>query len=244
MRHLWILALGVTCIVAIGATVLVTHLLRAADEGKAPIAAPRPVLAAAPVAAVPVAPAPIAAAPPPALPAAPPAFIGIDPRAAQRQVAELERELAFFQADFSKVTRTYREEALKALASIPAPVMMPKTPSRLGAMLAVPGRTLLDHVAVPPGQGLVVVKLTPGGPAERAGLQPSDILLEMDGQFVPRDLVRFKTRCDAIPAKRAVDLVVLRKGKHHDIKGLVLAEAPAPVAIAAPPARGPAACVK
>ncbi len=60
--------------------------------------------------------------------------------------------------------------------------------------------TPLPAFAGPPeGQshksGLIVVELTPGGPAERAGLLPGDILVEFDGVALgrPRDLLRALT---------------------------------------------------
>ncbi len=59
--------------------------------------------------------------------------------------------------------------------------------------------------------GALVAGVTEGGPAEAAGIEPGDVIVEFDGSDVPamRDLPRIVADTDV---GKAVDVVVLRKG--------------------------------
>lgn len=231
----WILVCLGLSVLAIGATILVTWQLTAqAEEPDGRLALVK-VMAANPK--NPEMPAP--AAPPGALFG--PAPLGQPPVELARQI---EREMGFFERDFAAVTKKHRDEALKALASIPTPIFDGAAPKgRWGVATVAPGKTLSDQLALAPDEGRVIIRVNPGSPADRAGIRASDVLVEVAAKSAPRDPVRFKQMTDALPSKVPIDLVVLRKGRRQEIKGLVLPDA-APVVAAAKPARAPAPCLK
>ena len=103
--------------------------------------------------------------------------------------------------------------------------------ARLGVQVEPPGEALVEQLDLPARQGQVVTKVTPGDPADRAGVQAYDILLEVDGKAVSGDPVEFARSVAEIKAKAPVDVLVLRKGAKKKLTGLTLGEAPA-----APPA--------
>jgi serine protease DegS len=66
--------------------------------------------------------------------------------------------------------------------------------------------------------GLMVVELTPEGPADRAGMLPGDILVELDGAALetgPRALLR--ALVDRVPGDR-VPLRLLRGGRWKELE--------------------------
>ena len=97
--------------------------------------------------------------------------------------------------------------------------------SRLGARVEPPSATLAAQLDLPKGRGLVLKEVLPDSAAEKAGLKPHDILLELNGEKVPNEVEGLKRLMDDIKADTAVEAVVLRKGKTEKIKGLKLPEA-------------------
>lgn len=71
---------------------------------------------------------------------------------------------------------------------------------------------IADGLQMDQARGALIAGLSAGGPAEAAGLEQGDVVLEFDGQEVPemRDLPRMVA--DA-PVGKDVELVVLRKGE-------------------------------
>jgi uncharacterized iron-regulated protein len=66
-------------------------------------------------------------------------------------------------------------------------------------------------------EGLIIRKVVPGTPAEAAGLQPKDVILEADGKRV-RDLSDLKLILYQKGPKDKVTLLILRDGKRKKIK--------------------------
>lgn len=71
-----------------------------------------------------------------------------------------------------------------------------------------------QQLQIPDGVGLIIDKVLAGSPAEAAGIEEFDILLEMDGQIIVNrgqltSLVRSKK------PKDTVELEVVRKGEKH-----------------------------
>jgi beta-lactamase regulating signal transducer with metallopeptidase domain len=99
--------------------------------------------------------------------------------------------------------------------------------ARLGARVESPSATLVDQLDLPRDQGVVIDEITPNSAADKAGLKPHDILLELAGKPVPRSAEAVARLVAEIKADTAIDAVVLRKGKRETIKGLKLPEAPA-----------------
>ena len=98
---------------------------------------------------------------------------------------------------------------------------------RLGARVAKPNPTLVDQLDLPKGQGLVLEDVQADSAAAKAGLKPHDVLLELDGKPVSDEPAKFVRELGEIKADKAVDAVVLRRGKRETVKGLKLPEAQA-----------------
>ncbi len=66
-------------------------------------------------------------------------------------------------------------------------------------------------------KGALIAGVTRGGPAEKSGVLPGDVILKFDQRDIPkmRDLPRIVADS---PVGKAVDVVVLRKGKEKTIK--------------------------
>jgi len=110
---------------------------------------------------------------------------------------------------------------------------------RLGARLAVPNATLAEQLDLPRDTGLILEELAPNGPAAKAGLKAHDILLELAGQSVPRSQEAFRKQLATLKSDTVYEAVVLRKGVKQTLKGLQVAEAPAPPAVAQEPRAEP-----
>jgi hypothetical protein len=98
---------------------------------------------------------------------------------------------------------------------------------RLGVRIGAPNATLVDQLDLPKGQGIVIEEVQTDSAAAKAGIKNHDILLELNGKNVPADSRDFVKLVGEIKADKAVDAVVLRKGKRETIKGLTLPEAKA-----------------
>lgn len=101
---------------------------------------------------------------------------------------------------------------------------------RLGVRVDKVPAVLLEQLDLPKDSGVVVVNVVDGSAADKAGLKPNDILLELDGQEVPTDPTAFTALVGKVKGGEKVDLVVLRKGKRQEIKGVVMPEEPKPAA--------------
>lgn len=101
----------------------------------------------------------------------------------------------------------------------------PRHTARLGAHVEPPSATLAEQLDLPKGRGLVLKEVLPDSAAEKAGLKPHDILLELNGEKVPNEVAGLKRLMADIKPDTAVEAVVLRKGKTEKIKGLKLPEA-------------------
>jgi PDZ domain len=96
---------------------------------------------------------------------------------------------------------------------------------RLGVAVSQPGPTLADQLDLPKGQGLAIEEVRSDSAAARVGLKAHDILLELDGKPVSSDLADFQRKLAATPANKAVDIVILRRGRRETLKGLQLPQA-------------------
>jgi Do/DeqQ family serine protease len=82
----------------------------------------------------------------------------------------------------------------------------------LGAKLQVVTTDMLDSLGLRRPVGALVVNVTPGSPAARAGLQPKDVIVSVDGQTVD-DPNAFDFRFGTRPVGRTAQLGVLRAAK-------------------------------
>lgn len=99
--------------------------------------------------------------------------------------------------------------------------------ARLGIRMERLTPVVVEQLGLERGQGVAIVAVVEGTPAEKAGLKANDILLEFGGKPVgdsPEDVAR---RVNEVKAGEKVDLVVMRKGKKVEVKGIELVGQPA-----------------
>lgn len=94
---------------------------------------------------------------------------------------------------------------------------------RTGLQLSlVPIDKAID-LKIPQDMGLVIHKIVPDSPADRAGFKANDILLYLAGQKVPNHFLKFYGDIAfRLEKNKSYDAVVLRNGIRTEIKGLVL----------------------
>ena len=81
----------------------------------------------------------------------------------------------------------------------------------IGVRIQTVTEEIAESLGLGEPRGAMVTSLTPGGPAEEAGLLPGDVIVEFDRQDIPemRDLPRLVADT---PVNREVDVVVFRRG--------------------------------
>jgi Do/DeqQ family serine protease len=94
----------------------------------------------------------------------------------------------------------------------------------LGVSLQPLNDDLAQALGAPKGRGAVVARVFPGGPAERAGLLPNDVILRF-GDAAVEDLHQFQRLVLDAQVDRPVTLRVLRQGKEVAVS-VTIAEAP------------------
>jgi Do/DeqQ family serine protease len=95
----------------------------------------------------------------------------------------------------------------------------------LGVALQPMSAELARALGASATKGAVVTRVLPGGPAERAGLTPEDVVIGF-GDVVVEDLDHLRRLVLEAPVDRAVTLRILRKGKEIPLS-VTIAEAPA-----------------
>lgn len=96
---------------------------------------------------------------------------------------------------------------------------------RLGARVEPVSDTLAEQLDLPKGQGLVVREVVAESAAAKAGIKNHDVLLKFNGKAVPNRVEDFARQMTDIKPDKAVEIVVLRKGKKETIKDVKLPEA-------------------
>lgn len=102
-----------------------------------------------------------------------------------------------------------------------------QTPGRLGVVVSTPSAALAEQLDLSKGQGAVIESVADGSAAAKAGLKANDILLELNGKPVPSDVSELARLIHRLKAGKAIDAVVLRRGKRETISDIVLPEASA-----------------
>lgn len=94
---------------------------------------------------------------------------------------------------------------------------------RIGVAISEVSKDVADSLGLPRAQGALVRSIEPGSPAEKAGVQPGDIIMKFEGRTVDHatDLPRMVG--ETKPGSTAT-LQVLRKGKNQDLR-VTVAEA-------------------
>jgi hypothetical protein len=96
--------------------------------------------------------------------------------------------------------------------------------TRLGVQVSAPPAALAEQLDLPKGQGLVVDEVLRGTPAAKVGVRKNDVLLELDGKPIANKPAEIQKMVEGVKPGKAVDLVVLRRGKKETLRGLTLAE--------------------
>jgi Do/DeqQ family serine protease len=94
----------------------------------------------------------------------------------------------------------------------------------LGVSLQPLTKELAQSLGAAGEKGAVVARVLPGGPAEKGGLQPNDVILKF-GDVLVEDLQHLQRLVLDAPVDRAVTLRVLRGGKEVSVP-VTIAEAP------------------
>jgi membrane-associated protease RseP (regulator of RpoE activity) len=103
----------------------------------------------------------------------------------------------------------------------------PGRDARLGVRVDPPSDELAEQLDLPKGHGLVVREVVPESAAAKAGLKPHDILLEFNGKAVANRYDELVRMVADIKPDKAIEIVVMRKGKKETIKDVKLPEAKA-----------------
>jgi hypothetical protein len=136
----------------------------------------------------------------------------------QKEIEKAMNEIRAQQARLHDLNKRLVEEKLRAARSRLG------RGSRLGVKLVTPSEVLADQLDLPKGQGLVVAEVFDGSEAARAGLKLNDVLLELNGKAVARDVDAVRKLVEEIKPSVPIEAVVLRKGKKVTIKGLTLSK--------------------
>lgn len=96
---------------------------------------------------------------------------------------------------------------------------------RLGIRFEKLNAVTADQLGLDPDVGVAVAAVVPGSAAEAAGLKVHDIIVAFAGKPASGDTDEFIRQVNAAKAGEKLDIVVVRKGKRVEIKGVVLADA-------------------
>ena len=90
------------------------------------------------------------------------------------------------------------------------------TRGRIGVQIAPVGKEVAESLGLAGSQGALVRSVEPGAPAEKAGVQPDDVITHVDGKAIERtsDLPRM---IGGVKPGAAVKLSLLRNGSNKDI---------------------------
>ena len=94
---------------------------------------------------------------------------------------------------------------------------------------------IADLLKLKESKGVIVAKVEKGSPAEKAGLQPQDVILEMNGKNIESYDV-FRNDIAMLEPGSKVRFLIMRDGKTHEVV-VTLGERPSEVAQAAPAER-------
>ncbi len=83
---------------------------------------------------------------------------------------------------------------------------------------------LAQALGAPKGKGVVVKRVLPGGPAEKSGIQPNDVILRF-GETTVGGLQHLQRLVLDAPVERPISLHVLRQGKEVQVS-VTITEAP------------------
>ncbi len=81
---------------------------------------------------------------------------------------------------------------------------------------------MAEHLKLPNDIGMTVIHVDAGSPAAKAGIKFNDILVKIDGQYVPANLEGFIKLVKGLKTETPIDVIVLRQGTSTTIAGVIL----------------------
>jgi C-terminal processing protease CtpA/Prc len=151
---------------------------------------------------------------------------------------ELARMLAEVKPDTPvdvTVIRKGKPETIKGLKLREGPAEVgPRPRGTFGVVVRPADDTLAEQLGLKKDQGLVVERVMPDSPAEKGGIKPHDVLVEVNGKGVTGNWVELARMLAEVKPDTPVDVTVIRKAKPETIKGVKLREGP-PEGKAPPP---------
>jgi len=111
----------------------------------------------------------------------------------------------------------------------PPPLDAGERRSWLGIVMQPLNQDLIDYWTLDADGGIIISSVIEGSPAEKAGLQPGDILVELLGERLritkDEQLADFRRRIERMPVGLPVELAYMRQGERRRI-ALSVGEAP------------------
>jgi beta-lactamase regulating signal transducer with metallopeptidase domain len=96
---------------------------------------------------------------------------------------------------------------------------------RLGVTIEAVPAVVLEQLDLPKDKGVIVLDVRGDSPAAKAGIKKNDIIIELAGKAVPSEPNSVVKMIGGLKKDEKVNVIVLRKGKKEEIKGLVVPEA-------------------
>lgn len=93
---------------------------------------------------------------------------------------------------------------------------------RLGIQVEPVPAALASHLQLKENSGLIVTEVVKDSPADKAGVKPHDIILEMDGKPVGADVEAFRKAVRELKGEAKITLKVLREGKPVELRDVVV----------------------
>jgi serine protease Do len=90
----------------------------------------------------------------------------------------------------------------------------------LGVMIQKITPELAEHLELDDESGALVSKVVPGGPAEKAGIERSDVIVEFDDKPI-KDLSELPRAVAETPVDKTVEVAVVRDGKRKTLSAKV-----------------------
>jgi len=122
------------------------------------------------------------------------AQVPMSPWAGRQLMPDLSGTIGLPHGHFADFLAACRQEDSRAPTKGSEPTVDKGEAGWLGVMFEPLGRKLAEHLGISPGGGVVLSRVVPGSPAEAAGLQALDILVEMDG-----DRIDVESESDSAP---------------------------------------------
>ncbi|MBX6315132.1 MAG: PDZ domain-containing protein, partial [Isosphaeraceae bacterium] len=90
----------------------------------------------------------------------------------------------------------------------------------LGVSISDVNTALAKQLGLPEPAGALIARVEADSPAAKAGLQPGDVVIGLDGREVP-DSATFRTRIATLPAGTQVELTYYREGKKDKLQATI-----------------------